>query len=74
MVASEYPQRPKRKACRREVKRTLKRIGWAPPKPDGLRGDDVTKLWLAARCAACRKCPKLSAKLAKWRPSDGGGP
>jgi hypothetical protein len=66
------PEAPRagRKACRREVKRTLKRIGWAPPKLDGLRGDDITKLWLVVRCAARGRCPKLVAKLAVLREAS----
>lgn len=49
-----------RKACRREVKRSLK--GLSPSQMDAIvtiRHDDMAWRWLSARCAVCGGCPKF---------------
>lgn len=47
----------KRKACRRDVKATLKRLDITDA------GDRLTRAWLASRCSLCLACPKMALKL-----------
>jgi hypothetical protein len=66
---SAPPVKVKRKACRREVKATMKRIGPPDGRREVLNQADVTRRFLSAKCTACGRCPRVLQRLTDWKLS-----
>lgn len=56
-----------RRACRREVKATLRRIGLPDRRSRELSQADVTRSFLVEKCLRCLRCPKICRRLAAWK-------
>jgi hypothetical protein len=65
VAANDQPAPPvkvKRKACRKQVKRTLDELSKPGRARFMLSGDDITRAWLLAKCGECGRCPKMAPR------------
>jgi hypothetical protein len=61
-----------RKVCRKDTVETLARLTMPPRSREPIVDSaEVARLWIANRCFACAKCPRLVARLAKWHSGVG---
>lgn len=55
--------------CRHRTKAELKALKLPRRKSRVLKGKDLTRSWLADRCATCGRCADIIARLSEWRRS-----
>jgi hypothetical protein len=76
--APQWVAKSERKACRRDTKRSLKRLRRLPASVGWISPGEIKRDWLRERCARCLRCPSLIKKfditprfdLLKARPGE----